>query len=97
MHAGSLPGWANVCSSPAIGDGAAGTSLRCGIALPRILLVLALLFFLGPLATPTEGGSLANDLRLQEKAKALEKRQKSIRSRRPPAHLPSKPPRFPAA
>jgi len=46
--------WANVWSPElATGDGC-GNSLRCGSPFPAILTVIALLFFLGPSATPAK-------------------------------------------
>src|SRR4029077_6301381 len=45
-----------------------------GIAVSRVLLVIACYFSCGPLATKTEAGSPGHDLRLKKEAKSLETR-----------------------
>jgi hypothetical protein len=70
-----VAGWANVWSLKPIGDGAAGNLIAPGIAVSRVLLIIACYFSWGPLATTTNAGSLGHDLRLQNEAKSLKTRR----------------------
>ena len=72
-----VAGWANVWSLKPIGDGAARNLIAPGIAVSRVLLVIACYFSWGPLATTTEAGSPGHDLRLQNEAKSLETRREA--------------------
>src|SRR5262249_15740860 len=74
----------------AIGDGAARTSSCCGSPSPRILTVIALLFFSPHWRRQPKLAVPAHDPRLQHEAKALETRQEVDGPRRPAAPPTSK-------